>query len=180
MMRIMERAMKIIKTALQRAKVILVIALSAALLTAAFLVWTTRSLYDYETEVQLALAALPGVIFAWLIYLALRKFSATLIVAFIIAGILVATGILVGAVVERLGNLTTLALMAFPALAAVATKAANIASGKECDASVYRKFKESFDEALDAKNVAELLLWTIAWASGGFGVFFLVKAIEMW
>ena len=71
MMRIMERPMKIIKTALQRAKVILVIALSAALLTAAFLVWTTRfnlfpghTLYDYETEVQLALAALPGVIFA--------------------------------------------------------------------------------------------------------------------
>ena len=45
---------------------------------------------------------------------------------------------------------------------------------------MYRIFKESFDEALDAKNVAELLLWTIAWASGGFGVFFLVKAIEMW
>ena len=70
--------------------------------------------------------------------------------------------------------------MAFPALAAVATKAANIASGKECDVSVYRKFKESFDEALDAKNVAELLLWIIAWASGALGVFFMVKAIEMW
>ena len=126
------------------------------------------------------MAALLGITAAGLTYLVLRKFFAALVLALIAAGILLATGLLAGAAVEKLGGLITLALMAFPALAAVATKAANIASGKECDASVIRKFKESFDEALDAKNVAELLLWTIAWASGGFGVFFLVKAIEMW
>ena len=186
-MRITERTMRVIETARQWIKTISAIALSATLLTAALLVWTTRfnpfpahTLYDYETEVQLALAALPGVIFAWFTYLALRRFSATLILAFIVAGILMATGLLVGAAVERLGNLTTLALMAFPLLAAVATKAANIASRKEWDTSVYRKFKESFEAALDARNFAELLLWTIAWAAGGFGVFLLIKAIEMW
>ena len=130
-----------------------------ALLTTAWLPWTSlislypgHLLYDREMEVQLYMAALLGITAAGLTYFVLRKFFATLV----------------------------LALMAFPALAAVATKAANIASREECDASVYRKFKESFDEALDAKNVAELSLWTIAWASGGLGVFFLVKAIDMW
>ena len=85
-----------------------------------------------------------------------------MILARIEAGFLAATGLLIGTVVDMLGNLTTLALMAFPALAAVATNAANIASRKECDTSVYRKFKESFEEALDARNFAELLLSTIA------------------
>ena len=71
-------------------------------------------------------------------------------------------------------------IIALPLLAAVATKAANIASKKECDPGVCKKFKESLEAALDVKNFAELLLWTTAWASGGFGVFFLIKAIEMW
>ena len=126
------------------------------------------------------MAAFLSITAAGITYLVLRKFFATLVLALIAAGILLATGLLAGAAVEKLGGLATLELMALPALAAIATKAANIASGKECETGVYRKFKESFDEALDTKNVAELLLWTIAWASGGFGVFFLIKAIEMW
>ena len=36
------------------------------------------------------------------------------------------------------------------------------------------------EEALDAKNFAQLLLWTIAWAAGEFGVFLLIKTIEIW
>ena len=165
----------------------LVIGIASALITTAWLPWTTRIslfpghlLYDYETEVQLAMAALFGVISAGVTYLVLRRFLATVIISLIAAGVLVTTGVLVGTATEKLGDLTTLALMSFPALAAVATKAANIASKKECDTGVYRKFKESFEAAVEGKNFAELLLWTIAWASGGFGVFFLIKAIEMW
>ena len=126
------------------------------------------------------MAALFGAISAGVIHLVLRRFLATVIVALIAAGILAITGILLDAAIEKLGNLTTLALMAFPALAAVATKAAKIASKQECDIGVYRKFKRSFEAALEVKNFAELLLWTLAWASGGFGVFFLIKAIETW
>ena len=97
------------------------------------------------------MAALLAILPAGFAYLVLRKFFATLVLALIAAGILLATGLLAGAAVEKLGGPITLALMAFPALAAVATKAANIASKKECDASVYRKFKESFDEALERR-----------------------------
>ncbi len=155
----MERVIKVIKTAGRWTKAILAIGVATALLTAAWLVWTTRiylfpvghPLYGYETEVQLAMAALLAILPAGLAYFVLRKFFATLVLALIAAGILLVTGLLAGAAVEKLGGPITLALMAFPALAAVATKAANIASGKECDASVYRKFKESFDEALDQK-----------------------------
>ena len=69
-------------------------------------------------------------------------------------------------------------LIALPLIAGVATKAANIASQKKSDTSIGKKFKESFEAALDVKNFVELFLWTIAWASGGFGVFFLIKSLS--
>jgi hypothetical protein len=47
----------------------------------------------------------------------------------------------------------------------VATKVAKIASEKEDDTNIGGKFKDSFNNAMRAENVAELLLWTIAWAS---------------
>ena len=71
-------------------------------------------------------------------------------------------------------------IIGFPLLAAVATKAANIASEKKGYTSIGKKFKDSFNEAMRDENMAELFLWTIAWASGGLGVFLLIKAIEMW
>ena len=72
--------------------------------------------------------------------------------------------VLFGAAEEKLGLETLVWLIALPLIAGVATKAANVASKKEGDTGVYKKFKESLDAALDVKNFAELLLWTIAWA----------------
>ena len=87
--------------------------------------------------------------------------------------------VLFGAAEEKLGLETLVGLMALPLIAAVATKAANIASKKEGDTGVCKKFKESFEAALEVKNLAELFLWAIAWTAGGFGVFLLNKAIAM-
>ena len=130
---------------------------------------------------QLALAAFAGVCFATPIYLTTgRKFAAPTVIALIIMVAAAVLGILFGVAEERLETATIMGIIAFPLLAAVATKAANIASKKECDPNVYKKFRESFEAALDVKNFAELLLWTMAWASGGLGVFLLIKAIEMW
>ncbi len=68
---------------------------------------------------------------------------------------------------------------------AVATKAAKIASAKEDDTSIDGNFKDSFNNAMRAENVAELLLWTSMGVGriGGIptmGVFLLMEAIEMW
>ena len=159
------------------------------MLTTGFLTLTTlidyapwSPLYKYQTEIQLALAAFAGVWPALLIYFVVtgRRFVATTVIAFIFMSATAIAAILFGVAEERLGLAALAGLIALPLIAAVATKAANIASKKECDTGVYKKFKESFEAALDVENFAELLLWTIAWASGGFGVFFLIKAIEMW
>ena len=100
--------------------------------------------------------------------------------ALIVMGAVIAAAGVIVPVEEKLGAWTTAGLLAFPLLAAVATKAAKIASEKEEDTSIGGKFKDSFNNAMRAENIAELLLWTIAWASGGLGVFLLIKAIEMW
>lgn len=85
-----------------------------------------------------------------------------------------------GVAEERLGAATVVGIIAFPLLAAVATKAAKIASQKKGYTDEGKKFKDSFNEAMRGENLAELFLWTIAWASAGLGVFLLIKAIEMW
>ncbi len=94
--------------------------------------------------------------------------------------VIAVSGVLVGIAEEKLGLATFLGLVSMPPLAAVATKAAKIASEKEDDTGIYNKCIDSFNAALTSENIAELILWTIAWASGGLGVFLLIKAIEMW
>ena len=81
---------------------------------------------------------------------------------------------------EMLGTVTVVGALTLPLLAAVATKAANIASEKKDYTSVGEKFEDSLDEAMRDENMAELLLWTIAWASGATMVFLLSKVIAMW
>ena len=81
---------------------------------------------------------------------------------------------------EVLGTATVVGITTLPLLAAVATKAANIASEKKGYTSIGKKFKDSFNEAMRDENMAELFLWTIAWASGVTVVFLLSKAIETW
>ena len=188
-MRIPERASNFIRTAWPWLKALLTIALASMMLTAGFLPWTTLirydpwlALYEYQTEIQLALAAFAGVCAATLIYFlgTGQRFVATTVMAFIFMSVTAVLGVLFGVAEERLGKAIIMGIIAFPLLAAVATKAANIASKKEYDLSVYKKIKESFDAALDVKNFAELLLWTIAWASAGLGVFLLIKVIEIW
>ena len=88
--------------------------------------------------------------------------------------------VLFGIAEERLGTAIIMGIITFPLLAAVATKAAKIASEKKGYISIGKKFKDSLDEALRSENMAELFLWTIAWASGGLGVFLPIRAIEMW
>ena len=166
------------------------IAIASVLLTIGFRLWTARYvvqipgsvLYDYQSDIQEAVAAFVGICLATLIYFLVtgRRFVAATVIAFILMSATAITAVLFGAAEEKLGLETLMGLIALPLLAAVATKAANIASKKERDTGVYKKFKESFEAALDVKNFAELLLWTIAWTAGGFGVFFLSKAIAMW
>ena len=81
---------------------------------------------------------------------------------------------------EVLGTATVVGIITLPLLAAVATKAANMASEKKGCISIGKKFKDSFNEAMRDENLAELFLWTIAWASGVTVVFLLGKTIEMW
>ena len=81
-MRIMKRAMKVIKTAGRWTKAISAIRIATALLTTAGLVWTTRielfpvahPLHGYAADVQLAIAALLAIFPAGFAYLVLRKF----------------------------------------------------------------------------------------------------------
>ena len=127
------------------------------------------------------MAAFFGVGFAMFVYLVTgQRFIATTIIAFIAMGATAALAVLFGVAEEKLGMVTVVGIISLPLLAAVATKAANIASQKKSDTTIYKKCKESFNEALSDENIAELFLWTIAWAAGGFGVFLLIKAIEMW
>ena len=100
--------------------------------------------------------------------------------ALIVMGAVIAAAGVFVPVEDKLGPWTTVGLLAFPLLAAVATKAAKIASEKEGDTSIGSKFKDSFNDAMRAENVAELLLWFVAWVSGGLGIFLLSNAIEMW
>ena len=185
----LQRATHAVRTAWPWLKAILTISLAGAMLTAGWLPLTTlihydpwSPLYKHQTEIQLTVAAFSGVPPALLIYFGVteRRFVATTVISFILMSATAVLAVLFGIAEAKLGLATITGLMGFPTLAAVATKAANIASKKECDTSVYKKFKESLEAALDVKNFAELLLWTIAWASGGFGVFFLIKAIEIW
>ena len=139
-------------------------------------------LYKYQTEIRLALAAFAGVWPAPLIYFAVtgQRFIATTVIAFMLMSTTAVLAVLFGVAEEKLGLETLVGLIALPLTAAVATKAANIASQKKGDTSIGKKFKDSFNEALLNENMAELFLWTVAWVSGGLGVFLLVKAIEMW
>ena len=189
MVRIPKRVPKFSGSAGPWLKAILTIALASAMLTVGYLPWVTQyipqvpgSAYDYQLWVLVATAPFLVIPPAALIYFVVtgRRFVATTVIAFIVMGAVAIAAVLFGVAEERFGAATVVGIIAFPLLAAVATKAANIASKKECDPSVYKKFKESFGAALDVKNFAELLLWTIAWASAGLGVFLLIKAIEMW
>ena len=187
-MLIPERASTFCRAAWLWLRALLTIALASMMLLVGFLPWTTRiryhpwsALYEYQGEIHLALAAFAGVCIAALIYFVVgHRFVATTVMAFIFMSATAALAALFGVAEERLGTATVMGMIGFPLLAAVATKAAKIASEKECDSSVYKKFKTSFEDALDVINVAELLLWTMAWASGGIGVFLLIKAIEIW
>ena len=189
MMPITERASNFSRSAWPWLKAILTIALASAMLTAGFLPWTTRihydpwsALYKYQTEIQLALAAFAGVCPATLIYFAAtgRRFVATTVIALILMSATAIAAVLFGAAEEKLGLETLVGLIALPLIAAVATKAANIAAKKEGDTRIYKKVVESFNAALDAENIGELFLWTVAWATGGFGVFLLSEVIEIW
>ena len=188
-MRILERALNFSRKAWPLLKALLTIAIASALLAVGFLLWTHRihlypwsPLYKYQTEIQMALAATAGVCFATLIYFGATRgrFVATTIIAFILMGATAITAVLVGVAEAKLGLGTLLGLIALPSTAAVATKAANIASQKASDTRIHKKALESVDAALREEHLAELFLWTVAWASGGLGVFLLSKAIEMW
>ena len=189
-MRIPERASHFSIRAWPWLKAIMTILLASAMLTAGFLPWVTRyviqipgsKLYNYQSDIQVAVAAFAGICFAMLIYFGAtgRRFVATTIIALILMSATAIAAVLVGAAEERLGLATFLGLISLPPLAAVATKAANIASQKKGDIGISKKFGDSFSEALRNENMAELFLWTIAWGSGGLGVFLLSKAIEMW
>ena len=160
MVRIPEPASNFSRTAWPWLKAILTIALASALLTIGFLLWTTRihydpwsALYKYQTEIQLALAAFVGIVPATLIYFAVtgRRFVATTVIVFIFMSATAIAAVLFGVAEERLGAATIMGIIALPLLAAVATKAANVASKKECDPSVYKKSKESLEAALESK-----------------------------
>ncbi len=130
----------------------------------------------------MGLAAFAGVCPATAIYFGVteRSFVATTVIAFILMSVTGLSTVLFGVAEERLGAVTVVGIIAFPLLAAVATKAAKIASKKKECTNEGKKLKASFNEAMRVENLAELFLWTIAWAAGGCGVFLLVKAIEMW
>lgn len=189
MMRVPGRASNFIKTVRPWLKAVLSIAIAGALLTLGLFLWTARihydpwsPLYEYQTEIQIALAAFTGVLPATLIYFGVtgQRFIATTVIAFILMSATAIAALVFGVAEEKVGLETLAGLIAFPLTAAVATKAANIASQKKDDASIGKKFKDSFDEALRSENMAELFLWTVAWVSGGLGVFLLIKAIGMW
>lgn len=178
-----------IRTAWPWLKAALTIAISSTLLTIGFFPWTTRiqyapwsPLYKYQTEMQLAFAILPGIIFATLLYFAAtgRRFIPTTVIALILMSATAIAAGLFRAAEAKVGLETLVGLIALPLTAAVATKAAKIASQKKGDTSIGKKFKDSFNEALLNENMAELCLWTVAWTAGGLGVFLLTKAIEMW
>ena len=170
-------------------KAALTIAISSTLLTIGFFPWITRiqyapwsPLYKYQTEIQWAAAIFVGVFFATLLCFAAteRRFIPTTFIALILMSATAIAAVLFSTAEAKVGLETLLGIIALPIVAAVATKAANIASQKKGDTSIGKKFKDSFNEALLDKNMAELCLWTVAWAAGGLGVFLLVKAIEMW
>ena len=173
-MRIPERASNFSRTAWPWLKAPLTIAIASVLLTVGFLLWTNRihfapwsPLYKYQTEIQLVFAVSAGVIFATLIYFGAtgRRFVATTIIAFILMGATAIAAVLVGVAEAKLGLGTLLGLIALPLTAAVATKAANIASQKAGDTRIHKKAVESIDAALSEEHLAELSLWTVAWAS---------------
>lgn len=179
-----------IRTAWPWLKAALTIAISSTLLTIGFLPWTTTRIqfdpwypwYKYQTEIQFALAILAGVCPATTLYFTGtgRRFIPTTVIALIFTSATAIAAVLFRAAEAKVGLETLVGLITLPLTAAVATKAANIASQKKDDTSIGKKFKDSFNEALLNENMAELFLWTVAWAAGGLGVFLLVKAIEMW
>ena len=74
-------------------------------------------------------------------------------------GVLAVSTVFVGIAEEKLGLATLLGLVSLPPLAAVATKAAKIASEKGDDTtSIYKKCSDSFNAALTNENIAELIL----------------------
>lgn len=169
-------------------KALLTIATATALLTAGFLPWTTlihydpwSELYKYQSEMQLTVATICGVGFAMAIYLTLagRRFVATTVIAFIFMSAVAVLAVLFRVGGEVLGSAAVVGILTLPLLAAVATKAANIASEKKDYISVGKKFNDSLNEAMRDENMAELFLWTIAWASGVTVVFLLSKAIAI-
>ena len=141
MMRTLERASNFGGAARPWLKALLTIALASAMLTVGYLPWVTQyipqvpgSAYDYQLWVLVATAPFLVIPPAALIYFGVtgRRFVATTVIAFIVMGAVAIAAVLFGVAEERFGAATVVGIIAFPLLAAVATKAANIASKKEC------------------------------------------------
>ena len=188
-MQILERSSNVGRAVWSVLKAILAIALATAMLTAGFYPWTTQyvtltpesALYGHQSAIQQGMAFLAGLVFAALLYFGgtVRRFDATTVLALIGMGAVIAAAGVIVPVEEKLGPWKTLGIVALPLLAAVATKAANIASQKRGYMSIRKKLEVSFNEARRRENVAELILWFIAWTAGVFAVLLLSEAIKM-
>ena len=110
------------------------------MLTAGYLPWVTQyipqvlgSAYDYQLWVLVVTAPFLVIPLAVLIYFVVteRSFVATTVIAFILMSATAIAAVLFGVAEEKLGAATVVGIIAFPLLAAVATKAAKIASRKK-------------------------------------------------
>ena len=166
-------------------KAITTIAIAGTILSVGFIPWSDKYIIlsspipgGYQSMIQYAIAIILGDGLATTIYIITgRRSVITTVTAFVaMLGYWIVLALILG-IGERVGASTAMALLACSVIATVATKAAKIASEKKDDKRVFEKGWESFNEALSDENVAELFLWTVAWAAGGVGVFVLSKTI---
>lgn len=187
-MRIPAQAKSAVRKATPWLKAITTVAIAGAILSAGFFPWTAKYIIlsstipgEYQSIIRYAIALTLGAGLAATVYLAIghRSVNTTVIAFVMMLGYWIVLALILG-IEERVGASVAMALLACPVIAAVATKAAKIASEKKGDKRVLEKGWESFNEALSDENMAELFLWTVAWAAGGIGVFVLSKTIEAW
>ena len=187
-MRIPTRAKSTLRQATSWLKAIMTIAIAGAILSAGFLPWTAKYIIlsspipsEYQSMIRYAIALILGAGLAGIVYLAMGgKSVKTTVIAFVLMlGYWIILALIFG-IEERVGESMAIALLAYPVIAAIATKAAKIASEKKGDKRVFAKAWESFNEAASDENMAELLLWTVAWTAGVIGVLVLSKIIEAW
>ena len=187
-MRIPARAKSAFRKATPWLKAITTVAIAGAVLSAGFLPWTVEYIIlsspipgEYQSIIRYAIATILGVGLATTIYIITRCRSViTTVSAFVVMLGYWIVLVLITGIEERVGESMVIALLAYPVIAAVATKAAKIASEKKGDKRVFKKAWESFNEAVSDDNMAELFLWTVAWTAGVIGVFVLSKIIESW